>query len=100
MVVVPVKESRLVVMVAYLDFEIRNVAFKVKVFDSYDTFYWIANRGMKDLGYAYLHCDLLDMVALTIIILRVKSPYIEMHEQHFQKNMFMRVEIFSIESKF
>ncbi len=55
---------------------------------------------MKDLGYAYLHCDLLDMAALTMIILRVKSPYIEMHEQHLQKNMFMTVEIFCIESKF
>jgi hypothetical protein len=39
MVVVLVKESRLVVVVAYLDFEIRNVAFEAKVFDSYDTFY-------------------------------------------------------------
>jgi len=55
---------------------------------------------MKDLGYAYLHCDLLDMAALIIIILRVKSPYIEMHEQHLQKNMFVRVENFNIESNF
>jgi len=39
MVVVPLKESRLVVVVAYLDFEIRNVTFEAKVFDSYDTFH-------------------------------------------------------------
>jgi len=39
-----------------------------------------ANKSMEDLGYAYLHCDLLDMVALITITLRVKSPYIELHE--------------------
>jgi hypothetical protein len=37
---------------------------------------------MEDLGYAYLHCDLLDMTTLSTIILRVKLPHIEMHEQH------------------
>jgi len=37
---------------------------------------------MEDPSYAYLHCDLLDKAALTIITLRMKSPYIEMHEQH------------------
>jgi hypothetical protein len=34
---------------------------------------------MEDPGYAYLHYDLLDKATLTIIILRVKSPFIEMH---------------------
>jgi hypothetical protein len=97
MVVVLVKEVRLVVVVDDLDFRIRDVAFETKVFNRYGTFDQIANRNMEDLGYAYLHCDLLDKAALTIITLRVKLLYIEMHEQHLQKGMFLRVEIFGID---
>jgi hypothetical protein len=52
------------------------------VFNTYGTFDQIANRIMENWGYAYLHCDLLDMAALTIITLRVKLPHIKMHEQH------------------
>jgi hypothetical protein len=37
---------------------------------------------MEIIGYAYLHYDLLDRAALTIITLRVKPLHIEMHEQH------------------
>ncbi len=55
---------------------------------------------MEDPCYAYLHCDLLDMVILTTVTLKVKSPYIEMHEQHLQKSMFVKVENFGIESEF
>jgi hypothetical protein len=44
---------------------------------------------MEDLSYTYLHYDLLGRVALTTITLRVKSPYIKMHEQHLQKGMFV-----------
>ncbi len=29
----------------------------------------------------------------------MKLPYIEMHEQHLQKNMFVKVNFFGIESK-
>jgi hypothetical protein len=54
---------------------------------------------MKKPSYAYLHYDLLDMAILTIITLKVKSPYIEMHEQHLQKGMFVKVKFFHIESK-
>jgi hypothetical protein len=54
---------------------------------------------MEDPSYAYLHCDLLDMVVLTKITLRLRLPHIDMHEQHLQKGMFMKVEIFGIESK-
>jgi hypothetical protein len=50
-------------------------------------------------GYAYLHCDLLGEITLTIITLRMKSPHIKMHEQHLQKGMFVGMENFSIESK-
>jgi hypothetical protein len=50
------------------------------VFNRYGTFDQIINKNIKDLGYAYLHCDLLDKVVLTIITLKVKSPHIEMHE--------------------
>jgi hypothetical protein len=36
---------------------------------------------MEDPSYAYLHCDLLDKATLITITLRVKLPYIKMHEQ-------------------
>ncbi len=81
MVVVPLKELRLVVVMEGLDFKIKDVAFEAKVFDRYGTFDQIANKSMEDLSYAYLHCDLLNMVALTIITLKMKSPNIKMHEQ-------------------
>jgi hypothetical protein len=48
---------------------------------------------------SYLHWDLLDKVALTTITLRVKSPHIEMHEQHLQKGMFMKMENVRIKLK-
>jgi hypothetical protein len=38
MVVVPLKEVRLVVVVDDLDFEIKDVAFETKVLNRYDTF--------------------------------------------------------------
>jgi hypothetical protein len=40
------------------------------------------------------------MATLTTIILKVKLHYIEMHEQHLQKGIYMKVENFGIESKF
>ncbi len=67
MVVIIMKEARLVVGVDDLDFGIRNVAFETKVFNRYGTFDRITNRSMEDLGYAYFHCDFLDKVALTTI---------------------------------
>jgi hypothetical protein len=54
---------------------------------------------MEDLGFTYLHCHLLDMVALTIRTLRVKLIHIEMCEQHLYKNKFVKVNFFGIESK-
>jgi hypothetical protein len=85
MATILVKEGRLVVVVDDLDFGIRDVALEAKVFNRYGTFDQITNKNMEDLGYAYLHCDLLDMVTLTTITLRVKLLHIEMHEQHLQK---------------
>jgi hypothetical protein len=78
--VIPMKEARLVIVVDDLDFGIRDVPFETKVFNRYGTFDQIANRSMEDPGYAYLHCDLLDKVAQTIITLKVKLPHIEMHD--------------------
>jgi hypothetical protein len=80
MAIVPMKEARLVVVVDDLDFKIINVAFEAKLFNKYGTFHQIANRSMKDTGYAYLHCDLLVKAGLTTITLKVKSHYIKMHE--------------------
>jgi hypothetical protein len=88
MVVILMKEARLVIAMNDLDFGIRDVAFEAKVLNRYGTFDQIANKNMKDLSYAYLHCDLLNKKPLTIITLRVKSPHIEMHEHHLQKGMF------------
>jgi hypothetical protein len=99
MVVITVKEARLVVTVYDLNFEIKDVLFEAKVLNRYGTFDQIANKSMEDPSYAYLHYDLLDRVALTIIILRVKSPYIKIHEHQLQKDMFVKVENFGIESK-
>jgi len=80
MTTIPMKETKLVVAMDDLDFKIKDVAFQAKVFNRYGTFAWIVNRNMEDLNYAYLHFDLLNRAALTIITLRVKSPYIKMHE--------------------
>jgi hypothetical protein len=99
MVVITVKEVRLVVAVDDLNFGIRNVPFEAKVLNRYGTFDQIANKSMEDPSYAYLHYDLLDRAALTIITLMVKSPYIEIHEHQLQKGMFVKVKIFGIESK-
>jgi hypothetical protein len=79
-VVVPMKEVKLVVTMDNLDFRIRDVAFEAKVLNKYGTFDHIANNNMEDACYTYLHCDLLDRAAFTTITLRVKSPYIKMHE--------------------
>jgi hypothetical protein len=78
MVVILMKEVQLIGVVNDLDFRVRNVAFETKVFNRYDTFDRIANRNKEYLGYAYLYCDLLNMVVLIIIILRVKSFHINM----------------------
>ncbi len=80
MVTILVKEVKIVVVVDDLDFGIKDVAFEAKVFNRFDNFDWITNRNMKDPNYADLHCDLLDRVALTTIILKVKLPHINMHE--------------------
>jgi hypothetical protein len=97
MVIIPMKEGRLVVAMDDLDFRIRDVAFEAKVFNKYGTFDQIANRSME--GCAYLHCDLLNEATLTTITLRMKSPHVKMHEQHLQKGMFVGMENFGIESK-
>jgi hypothetical protein len=98
--VVPMKEARLIVAMDDLDFEIRDVAFEAKMFNRYGTFDQITNRSMEDPNYAYLHCDLLNKVTLTIITLKAKSSHIEIHKQHLHKGMFVNVEFFCIESKF
>ncbi len=80
MVIVLMKEVKWVVVMGELDFKIRNVAFEAKVFNKYGTFDQITNRSMEDLGYAYIHYDLLDRATLTTIILRVKLLHIKMYE--------------------
>jgi hypothetical protein len=82
-----------------LEFGIRDVVFETKVLNRYNTFDQTVNRTMEDAGDVYLHYDLLDRVVLTTIILRVKSPHIEMYEHLSQKGMYVRVNFFGIESR-
>jgi len=82
MVVVLVKEVRLIIAVDDLDFKIKDVTFEANVFNRYGTFDQIVNKSMEDPSYAYLHCDLLDMATLTIITLKVTLFHIEMCEQY------------------
>jgi hypothetical protein len=63
-----------------LDFGIKFFTFEAKVINRYGTFDHFANRNMEHLGYAYLHCDLLNRATLVIIILKVKFSYIEKNE--------------------
>ncbi len=65
MVIVPLKEARVIFAVDDLDFGIKDVTFEAKVFNKYGTFDWIVNNNMENLGWAYLHYDLLDRSALT-----------------------------------
>jgi hypothetical protein len=74
------KEVKLIVVVDDLDFRIKDVTFERKVFNRYGTFDRIANKSMEYPSYAYLHSDLLDKATLITIILKMKSPHIEMHE--------------------
>jgi hypothetical protein len=76
MVVVPLKDARLIVAVDDLDFGIRDVTFEAKVLNRYGTFDGIAKRSMENPSYAYLHCDLFDKATLTTITLKVKLHYI------------------------
>jgi hypothetical protein len=62
-----------------LDFGVKDVVFEAKVLNIYGPFDQIVNRSMENPDYAYLHCDLLNRVALTIITLRVRSLHIDMH---------------------
>ncbi len=80
MVIVPMKKTRLVITLNDLDFGIKDLTFEAKVFNRYGTFDQIVNRNMEDLGYAYLHYDLLNKAIVTIITLKVKSPHIKMYE--------------------
>jgi hypothetical protein len=80
MVVVLVKEVRLVVAIDDLDFGIRYVVFEAKVFNRHGNFDQIRNRNVENSVYAYLHCDLLNMVGLTTISLKVKSLHINMYK--------------------
>jgi len=60
MVIILVKESKLVVAMDDLDFKIRDVAFKVKVLNMYGTIDRMINKNMENLRYPYSHWHLLD----------------------------------------
>ncbi len=51
---------------------------------------------MNDPYYVYIYCELLDIISLTTITSRVKSPHIQMHE-NVQKRFYVKVENFGIE---
>ncbi len=79
-----------------LDFGVRDVAFEAKVFNRYGTFDRIANKNMEDPSYAYLHCDLLDRVVVTIITLKVKSPHIDMMSNTCKKTCWWGSKILAL----
>jgi len=89
-----VKETKLFFAMDDLDFGIKDVAFDVKVFNTYGNFDQIANKSMKDPSHAYLHHGL-----LTTITLNMKSLYIKVYKQHLQNDMFVKVKTVGIESK-
>jgi len=99
MVAIVMKEGRLFVGVDDLDFGVRDVAFETKLLNKYGTFDQIVNRTMEYPSYAYLRCDLINRIILSMIILRVKSPHIEMNEQLLKKKMYVKVIFFCIKSK-
>jgi hypothetical protein len=76
--IIVVKEARLVVVMNDLNFGIKDLAFQAKVFNKYGIFDRIPNVSMGDPNYVYLRCDLLDKVALTIVLLKVKLFRIKM----------------------
>jgi hypothetical protein len=51
---------------------------------------------MDDWGYTYFYYELFDQIGLTTITLHVKSPHIQMHENVFQKELYVRVEFFEL----
>jgi len=76
MAIIVMKEGRLLVGVDDLDFGVRDVAFEAKLLNKYGTFDQIANRTVEYPSYAYLHCDLLNRVILSTIILEGEiTPY-------------------------
>ncbi len=89
-------EVRLVLVVNDLDFGIKNVAFQAKVFKKYGIFDQIANKSMGDPSYAYLHCDLLDKVALTIVLLRVKLFHIKMMKNICKRACLWRLKTLAL----
>jgi hypothetical protein len=77
MVLALVKEARLIITLNDLDFGFKDLTIEAKVFNRYGRFDQIVNKSMEDLGSAYLHYDLLNMVTLTIITFKMKSPHIK-----------------------
>jgi hypothetical protein len=73
------------------------VVFEGLVSNQYGTFDHITKKTMDDLGYAYIYCELLDWAGLTMITLWVKSPHVQMHENVFQKWLYVNVKNFGIE---
>jgi hypothetical protein len=67
-------------MILILELEMLCLKQKCSINGTFDK---ITSISMKILGYAYLHCDLLDKVILTTIILMVKSPHIDIDEGEF-----------------
>jgi len=74
-----------------------DVAFEGLVSNRYGTFDRITKKTMDDSSYAYIYCGILNRVGLTMITVQVKSPHIQMHENVFQKWLYVKVNNFGIE---
>ncbi len=76
MSIIAMKEGRVITVVDYLYFGIKDVAFEINVFNMYGTFDQIVNDHGKSKLHIW-HYDLLNRACLTTITLNVKSPHIE-----------------------
>ena len=84
----------MVVSVDDLSEDSRNVLFESKILSRYEN--WDA---MKQLKSAYLHCDMIDKLRLTIVTMSLKSPEIEQHQTKLPCRSIICAENFGVSLK-
>ncbi len=95
---IAMKEGRVLIVVDYLYFGIKDVAFEINVLNMYGTF----DQNVNDHGKSKLHIlhyDLLNRTCLTTITLSVKSPHIKCMNNFYTRACMWRWNFFCIEPK-
>jgi len=95
---IAMKEGRVLIVVDYLYFGIKDVAFEINVLNMYGTFDQNVNDHWKSKLHI-LHYDLLNRACLTTITLSVKSPHIKCMNNFYTRACMWRWNFFCIESK-